>query len=140
MSDSIAMVMATASVKAELAGKSPLNAMIAAIEAADRAGYALAPKIAAPTIARPLADWHEDLGSKVWWFFPMDEAPWIGTPLDSDWPGYHTHFTELPALPVEPDPERAAGPNWAGKAEADQERRRLDRAIATALRTEPVRR
>ena len=69
---------------------------------------------------RPLSEWREDMGDVMWWFFPMTEAPWVGTPLDlgqtvsvcayngggkqigelkSDvggWPGYHTHFTPLP--------------------------------------------
>ena len=40
----------------------------------------------------------------LWWRFPaMDlESPWAGTPNDSDWPGYHTHFTRLPPAPVAP--------------------------------------
>ncbi|MGK7653194.1 hypothetical protein ACSQ76_12485 [Roseovarius sp. B08] len=51
--------------------------------------------------ARPLEDWHEDLGFVVWWKFPVDEPAWIGTPNDSDWPGYHTHFTPHPEIPCE---------------------------------------
>ncbi|KQP34279.1 hypothetical protein ASF27_01580 [Methylobacterium sp. Leaf102] len=75
-------------------------------------------------VARPLSDWHEDMGDVLWWFFPMTEAPYVGSPLDcgrtceitlrlvgeehthsvsiGGWPGYHTHFTPLPALPKEP--------------------------------------
>lgn len=49
--------------------------------------------------ARPLADWHEDDGAVVWWWFLVDEPAWIGTPLDDDWPGYHTHWTPHPKLP-----------------------------------------
>lgn len=70
---------------------------------------------------RPLSEWHEDMGPVMWWFFPMTEAPWVGTPLDlggkafiplhdergnriggmrvnspGGWPGYHTHFTPIP--------------------------------------------
>ena len=76
--------------------------------------------------ARPLSEWHEDMGDVVWWFFPMTEAPWIGTPNtightvelhthDSadgpriaarceigGWPGYHTHWTPLPEAPEMP--------------------------------------
>lgn len=55
-----------------------------------------------PPVARPEAEWHEDDGPVTWWKFPIEEAPWIGTPLDSDWPGYHTHFTPAPAPPAEP--------------------------------------
>lgn len=43
----------------------------------------------------PLEDWHEEIGSVIWWKLPVDEPPWVGTPLDSDWPDYHTHFTRL---------------------------------------------
>jgi hypothetical protein len=48
-----------------------------------------------PVVARPLEEWHEDLGEVLWWKFPIDEAPYCGSPLCSDWPGYHTHFTML---------------------------------------------
>lgn len=55
--------------------------------------------------ARPLDDWHEDDGPALWWRFPVNEPPYAGTPLDSDWPGYHTHWTPLPPVPVEPGGE-----------------------------------
>lgn len=50
--------------------------------------------------ARPLDEWHEDMGAVTWWRSPVEEAAWIGTPLDSDWPGYHTHWTPHPAIPA----------------------------------------
>jgi len=53
---------------------------------------------------RTLADWHEDDGPVVWWRLPVDEPAWIGTPLDEDWPGYHTHWTPHPAAPKETEP------------------------------------
>ena len=49
--------------------------------------------------ARPLAEYHEDFGPVVWWRFPVHEPAWIGTPLDDDWPGYHTHWTPHPPVP-----------------------------------------
>lgn len=53
--------------------------------------------------AQPLSEWHEDVGPVVWWWFARDthpqEASWIGTPLDDDWPGYHTHWTAHPPIP-----------------------------------------
>lgn len=49
---------------------------------------------AAP-IARPLEEWHDDCGPVLWWAFPIEEAPWAGSPGDSDWPGYHTHWTPI---------------------------------------------
>ena len=76
--------------------------------------------------ARPLSEWHEDFGDVLWWKFPIEEAPWVGTPLTigpntsirlelngepihasvrpiGGWPGYHTHWTPLPAAPAEPE-------------------------------------
>lgn len=54
----------------------------------------------APPAARPLSEWHEDDGDVVWWRFDVEEPAWIGTPNDFDWPGYHTHWTPHPAIPV----------------------------------------
>ncbi len=51
---------------------------------------------------RPLAEYHEDMGPVVWWFFPVCESAWIGAPDDSDWPGCHTHFTPHPVVPEAP--------------------------------------
>lgn len=67
-----------------------------------------------PHQARPLEEWHEDLGNQLWWKFPIDEPPYCGDPRDTDWPGYHTHWTPipLPALPwPEPAPAQDAGTN-----------------------------
>jgi hypothetical protein len=44
----------------------------------------------------PLAQWHEDHGPQLWWKFPVSKPPYCGTPLNRDWPGYHTHFTRIP--------------------------------------------
>jgi hypothetical protein len=59
---------------------------------------------AAPDVAIPGEKWHEDDGPVLWWRFPVVEPPYSGTPNDSDWPGYHTHFTPLPPAPVAPTP------------------------------------
>jgi hypothetical protein len=45
--------------------------------------------------ARPLADWHEDIGAVLWWRFPVDEPPYCGHQNCDTWPGYHTHWTPL---------------------------------------------
>lgn len=37
-------------------------------------------------VLRPFADWHEDHGCCLWWRQPIEEPPWAGSPLDSDWP------------------------------------------------------
>jgi len=44
----------------------------------------------------PVSEWHEDIGNGLWWRFPIEEPPYVGSPLDTDWPGHHTHFTLLP--------------------------------------------
>lgn len=65
--------------------------------------------LSALTRARPLDHWHEDHGSVLWWRFPVDEPPYAGQPLDSDWPGYHTHWTPIP-VPRPPEKPSVAGP------------------------------
>lgn len=90
--------------------------------------------------ARPLSEWHEELGDVLWWKFPIQEAPWVGRPdvigptyrlIDwkgdevarfdgQGWPGYHTHFTPLPAIPDEPP--RPSFEDWL--AQIDEEARR----------------
>jgi hypothetical protein len=45
---------------------------------------------------RPIDEWHEDFGPVMWVQVPTEEAPWCGTPLDSDWPGYHQWWCALP--------------------------------------------
>lgn len=78
--------------------------------------------------ARPLSEWHEDMGDVLWWRFPIVEPPYVGTPLDigrtievnarsfrvdktmlvniGGWPGYHTHWTPIsvPSVPASPVP------------------------------------
>lgn len=72
------------------------------------------------TVARPLAEYHEDFGPVLWWRFPVTEPPYVGSPLDTGrtlkvivdgqiflpmvggWPGYHTHWTPLPPIPKKP--------------------------------------
>jgi hypothetical protein len=56
---------------------------------------------------RPEDEYHEDMGAVLWWRFPIDEPPYCGSPLDSDWPGYHTHFISLEPLPELPTPPEA---------------------------------
>lgn len=58
--------------------------------------------------ARPLCEYHEDHGTAVWWSWDEQrgewrgEPAWIGRPDDSDWPGYHTHWTPHPTFPAAP--------------------------------------
>jgi len=73
--------------------------------------------------ARPLSEYHEEMGPVLWWTFPITEPPYVGSPLDAGtpveitirdsvrnytytqhfggWPGYHTHWTPLPPAPDE---------------------------------------
>ena len=66
-------------------------------------------------VARPEAEWHDDHRNVVWWKFPVDEPPFVGSPLGSDWPGYHTHWTPLPDIPIRRRAKKkAAGPKTGG--------------------------
>lgn len=70
-----------------------------------------------------LEEWHEDDGNVLWWRFPIEEPPYVGSPLDcghtvevhvgdagravhrfqvGGWPGYHTHWTRIPQ-PASPE-------------------------------------
>ena len=67
---------------------------------------------------RPIDEYHEDMGNVLWWKFPIEEPPYVGSPLScghtvyvsmesefgegvsncmqvGGWPGYHTHFQEI---------------------------------------------
>ncbi len=56
---------------------------------------------------RPAAAWRADDGDVLWWFFPVEEAPYVGTPLDDDWPGHHTHWTPI-VVPYAPNASHLA--------------------------------
>lgn len=44
----------------------------------------------------PADEWHEDDGDVIWWKFPIEEPPYIGSPLYEKFPlDYYTHFTRL---------------------------------------------
>lgn len=58
-------------------------------------------------VLRTLDEWHEDIGPVLWWFFPLCEPPYVGSPLDQDWPGYHTHWTPI-ECPNPPAPTGAS--------------------------------
>lgn len=45
---------------------------------------------------KPIEEWHEDDGNVIWWKLPIEEPPYVGTPLDSDFEEeYYTHFTSI---------------------------------------------
>ncbi|WP_342471618.1 hypothetical protein MHH70_12440 [Metasolibacillus sp. FSL H7-0170] len=44
----------------------------------------------------PADEWHEDDGDVIWWKFPIDEPPYLGSPLDKKFRfDYYTHFTRF---------------------------------------------
>lgn len=55
--------------------------------------------------ARLALEWTEADGDVLWWRFPIDEPPYVGSPLDDGFPGYHTHWSAIdePLLDGEPD-------------------------------------
>lgn len=46
-------------------------------------------------MAKSSEEWHEEIGPVLWWAYPIKEPPYVGTPLDADWTGYHTHWTPI---------------------------------------------
>jgi hypothetical protein len=61
---------------------------------------------------KPLQDWYESDGPCLWWKFPVEEPPYVGSPLDEDFPEYLTHFT---AIPVPKDPMHVLQVNPSAK-------------------------
>lgn len=93
-----------------LAQENPGTVTVGLVQSIAKAVHQLrasqAPAVGAPLLARAKAEWHEDDGPVLWWAWNgnsrgwADETPWIGTPLDDDWPGWHTHWTAHPAQPA----------------------------------------
>jgi hypothetical protein len=50
--------------------------------------------LAAPVALTRLA-WTADMGNVFWWAFPVEQAPYVGTPLDEAFPEHCTHWTPL---------------------------------------------
>ena len=48
---------------------------------------------------KPIEEWHEDIGDCIWWHFPVEEPPYVGTPNDCNFPDHVTHFTRL-VMPI----------------------------------------
>ena len=46
-------------------------------------------------VPNPIDNWTEEDGECLWWCFPIEEAPYVGSPLCEDFPSYVTHFTRL---------------------------------------------
>jgi hypothetical protein len=59
--------------------------------------------------ARPLDEWDEDDGAALWWVLPVCEPPYVGSPLDDDFPDYVTHWTPLECPTPPPSAGKAVG-------------------------------
>lgn len=70
------------------------------------ADYLIANGVTVQKCPRPLEEWGEDYGDVLWWKFPIEEPPYVGSPLDENWPNYHTHWTPL----VVPEPPKEEQP------------------------------
>lgn len=44
---------------------------------------------------REKEDYHDDDGDVVWYKYPIEECPYVGTPLDDNFPEYMTHWHYL---------------------------------------------
>lgn len=51
--------------------------------------------------ARTRDSWEERCGAVLWWRFPIIEPPYVGSPLDDDFPDYVTHWTPI-SVPKSP--------------------------------------
>ena len=54
---------------------------------------------------KTLDEWNESDGDVLWWKFPVNESPYCGSPLDTEFPDYLTHWTKfvVPNNPFEND-------------------------------------
>jgi hypothetical protein len=68
------------------------------------ASHLIANGVTVQECAKPLEEWGEDYGDVLWWKFPIEEPPYVGSPLDANWPAYHTHWTTIP-MPQPPKGE-----------------------------------
>lgn len=68
------------------------------------ADHMIANGVTVQECAKPLEEWGEDYGDVLWWKFPIEEPPYVGSPLDEKWPAYHTHWTPI-VIPQPPKEE-----------------------------------
>jgi hypothetical protein len=56
-------------------------------------------KIERLTTLRPASEWRDDDGDVLWWRMPIQEAPYVGSPLECGWfEDFYTHWTPLPKV------------------------------------------
>lgn len=62
------------------------------------------------TRLRPDREWREDHGFVLWWRLPIEEPPYVGSPICDDWiEDYYTHWSPLPRVAAFLDREKEAG-------------------------------
>lgn len=57
-------------------------------------------KLHQPLDLYPANSWHEEMGDVLWWRIPVEESPYVGSPLDTNWDyssGY-THYSSIPKV------------------------------------------
>ena len=79
----------------------PCGGLYPSCELAD---YLISSGVTVQECARPIEEWSEDFADVLWWKFPIEEPPYVGSPLDENWSGYHTHWTFIP-IPQPPKGE-----------------------------------
>lgn len=52
--------------------------------------------------ARPIDEYHEDMGDVLWWKFPITEAPYVGRPTDLGFT-VQTHINVTMITHVDPE-------------------------------------
>jgi hypothetical protein len=51
------------------------------------------------TTLRSASEWRDDDGDVLWWRVPIQEAPYVGSPLECGWfEDFYTHWTPLPKV------------------------------------------
>jgi hypothetical protein len=54
-------------------------------------------ELARLTTLRPASEWRDDDGDVLWWRLPVEEPPYVGSPMEYGWrDDYYTHFSPLP--------------------------------------------
>ena len=92
----------------ELLVRTPCVVLSSRTAAEHIADHLIANGVTVNNCARALEEWHEDYGDVLWWKFPIEEPPYVGSPWDASWPDYHTHWTPIavPDLPKEEENDR----------------------------------
>ena len=51
------------------------------------------------TTLRSASEWRDDDGDVLWWRLPVEEPPYVGSPMECGWfEDFYTHWTPLPKV------------------------------------------